>query len=336
MPYTLTLYINDINNIYFLLNRRGNMLSNAFDLIYNKVFGWWESSVSMFPNFVIAVLVVVAFFIIAKYTKRLVKKFFLKFYGTSAIINLFSNVIYLLVLAAGLFVALDILDLDKTVTSMLAGLGIIGLALGFAFQEIAANFIAGIILSINKPFVVGDIVEVDGNFGTIEFLSLRTTNITTFQGQKVLIPNKTIFQNAITNFTENGKYRIDLEVGISYGDDLEKVKKVTLEAINSLDNILKDSEVQFYYTEYGDSSINFVVMFWTEYTAKHSEYLEARHRAIVAISKTFRENEITIPFPIRTLDFGIKGGEKLSTVMKETPLTLKKTGESESSSNSDS
>ncbi len=300
------------------------MITNAFDIIYNKVNGWWETSVSMFPNFVVALIVMIVFYVTAKYIKHLLKKFFQKFYGQSAVINLFSNIVYLSVLTAGLFVALDILDLDKTVTSMLAGLGIIGLALGFAFQEIAANFISGIILSVNKPFTIGDIVEVDGNVGTVEFVSLRTTNIRTFQGQKVMIPNKTIFQNAITNYTENGKRRVDLEVGVSYGDDLEKVQKVTLEAINSLDDILKEEEVQFYFTEYGDSSINFVIMFWTEYRKKHSEYLEANHRAIMAINKAFNANDITIPFPIRTLDFGIKGGEKLSTVIKNTPLTLNK------------
>lgn len=300
------------------------MITNAFDIIYNKVNGWWETSVSMFPNFVVALIVMIVFYVTAKYIKHLLKKFFQKFYGQSAVINLFSNIVYLSVLTAGLFVALDILDLDKTVTSMLAGLGIIGLALGFAFQEIAANFISGIILSVNKPFTIGDIVEVDGNVGTVEFVSLRTTNIRTFQGQKVMIPNKTIFQNAITNYTENGKRRVDLEVGVSYGDDLEKVQKVTLEAINSLDDILKEEDVQFYFTDYGDSSINFVIMFWTEYKKKHSEYMEANHRAIMAINKAFNANDITIPFPIRTLDFGIKGGEKLSTVIKNTPLTLNK------------
>lgn len=300
------------------------MLSNSIDIVYDKVNGWWETTVSMFPNFIVAIIVLVIFYLIAKYIKHLIKKFFQKFYGQSAVINLFSNIVYLSVLTAGLFVSLDILDLDKTVTSMLAGLGILGLALGFAFQEIASNFISGIILSINKPFTIGDIIEVEGNTGTVEFVSLRTTNIRTFQGQKILIPNKTIFQNAITNYTENGKRRVDLEVGVSYGDDLEKVQKVTLEAINSLDDILKDEGIHFYFTDYGDSSINFVLMFWTEYKKKHSEYMEAKHRAIMAINKAFNANDITIPFPIRTLDFGIKGGEKLSTVIKNTPLTLNK------------
>jgi len=298
------------------------MFSNAVDLILDKVNGWWESAVSMLPNFIIAVLVVVLFFIIAKYIKKAITKLLYKLYGSSAIINLFANIVYLSILTAGTFVALDILDLDKTVTSMLAGLGIIGLALGFAFQEIAANFISGIILSVNKPFTIGDIIEIDNIMGTVETVSLRTTNVRTFTGNKVFIPNKIVFQNPIFNFTENGKRRIDLEVGISYGDDLAKVKEVTLEAIKELDDTLEGEPIDFYYTGYGGSSINFTVMFWTEYTKKHSEFLSARHDAIMNITQKFRENDITIPFPIRTLDFGIKGGEKLSTTIGNTNLSL--------------
>lgn len=232
-------YLTIISYVYIIHITRGKILTNAFNLIYNKLNGWWESAVSMFPNFIVSILIIILFFIAAKYIKRLFKRGFDKIYGASAVINLFSNVVYLSILATGLFVALGILKLDKAVTSLLAGVGIVGLALGFAFQEIAANFISGVILSVNKPIIMGDIIEVNDNFGVVENLSLRTTSIRTFQGQKVLIPNKIIFQNPITNYTENGKRRIDLKVGISYGDDLEKVKKVAVEAINNLDDILK-------------------------------------------------------------------------------------------------
>lgn len=300
------------------------MFSNAFDLIYSKINSWIESAINMFPNFIVSVIILLLFFLAAKYIKKWFKRGFDKIYGASAVINLFSNVVYLSILATGLFVALGILKLDKAVTSLLAGVGIVGLALGFAFQEIAANFISGIILSVNKPFVMGDIIEVNDNFGIVENLSLRTTSIRTFQGQKLLIPNKIIFQNTITNYTENGKRRIDLKVGVSYGDDLEKVQKVTIDAINGLDDIIKEEEVQFFFTEFADSSINFVVMFWTDYLRAHSEYMQAQHKAIMAISKAFKENDISIPFPIRTLDFGIKGGEKLSEMINKKPPTSDK------------
>lgn len=304
------------------------MLSTAFKIIFGKVSGWWKDGVSMFPNLVVAVIILVVFLLVAKYSKRLIKRFFERFYGQTAVINLFSNVVYLLILTTGLFISLGILNLDKTVTSLLAGLGILGLAIGFAFQEIAANFISGIILSFNKPFVLGDIIEVNGIIGTVDYVTLRTTNLKTFQGQKILIPNKIMFQSPITNYTEGGKRRIDLTVGVSYGEDLEKVQKIALEAINSLDDIMKEEQVQFFYTEFDESCVNFKIMYWTDYSIDNLEYMEAQHRGIMAIRKAFRENDISIPFPIRTLNFGIKGGENLASMLKDIPPTLKK-GEGE-------
>lgn len=300
------------------------MLSRAFNIIYNKVNGWLEIAIEMLPNFVVAVIVLLVFYIAAKYIKRFLKRFFQRFYGKSSIINLFSNTIFISVLTTGLFVSLSILNLDKAVTSLLAGVGIVGLALGFAFQEIASNFISGVILSINKPFTIGDIIAINDIVGTVEFISLRTTNVRTFQGQKVLIPNKIMFQNPIINYTENGQRRVDLTVGVSYGEDLEFVQKIALQAIDTLDDILKDEKVQFFYTKFDESSVNFTIMYWTDYSVDNLEFMEAQHRGIIAIRKAFRENDISIPFPIRTLDFGIKGGEKLSAMLVDTPLTLKK------------
>lgn len=299
------------------------MLSTAFDIIFGKVTGWWKYGVSMFPNLIVAMIILIVFLLVAKYSKRLIRKFFERFYGHTAAISLVSNVVFLLILTTGVFVSLGILNLDKTLTSLLAGLGIVGLAIGFAFQEIAANFISGIILSLNKPFTLGDIIEVNNIIGKVEYVTLRTTNIRTFQGQKVLVPNKIMFQSPITNYTENGKRRVDLTVGVSYAEDLEFVQKIALQAIGTLDDLLKEEEVLFFYTKFDESSVNFTLMYWTDYSADNLEFMEAQHRGIIAIRKAFRENDISIPFPIRTLNFGIKGGENLASMLKDTPPTLK-------------
>ena len=216
----------------------------------------------------------------------------------------------------GLFVALGILNLDKTVTSLLAGVGIIGLALGFAFQDAAANFISGIYLAIKSPINVGDIIEVNESFGKVKKIGLRATTILSFQGQDVVVPNRKIFEDSYTHFTINGEQRIDLGVGVSYGDDLEKVEKITLEAINGLDFIKKEKPVDLYYSEFGDSSINFTVRYWVK-MGKRTDYLKGLSEGVKAIKKAYDENDITIPFPIRTLDFGIKGGEKLNEMWPE-------------------
>jgi len=138
--------------------------------------------------------------------------------------------------------------------------------------------------------------------------------IETFQGQLIFMPNKLIFENSVKNYSLAGRRRIDLGVGISYGEDLEKVKKVTVEAVGHLKDLVNGQDVELFFGEYGDSSINFEVRFWVPFR-QQTDFLKARSEAIVQIKKAYDENGIVIPFPIRTLDFGIKGGEKLSEVL---------------------
>lgn len=125
-----------------------------------------------------------------------------------------------------------------------------------------------------------------------------------------------VFENPFTNYTKNGERRIDLTCGVSYGDNLEKVKEVTLKAVSGIKTRDKSRDVEFFYSEFGDSSINFVVRFWVDFHL-HKDFWDPQSEAIMAIKKAFDDNDIMIPFPIRTLDFGIKGGEKLDTMLAE-------------------
>ena len=287
-------------------------INASVDLVKNKVAEWIETIIQMLPNFVVAVVVLVLFYFIAKLVRKLVSKVAYKVSSSDAVNNLISNITYIFVIALGLFVALGVLQLDKTVTSLLAGVGIIGLALGFAFQDTAANFVSGVIIAFRKPYNVGDVIQSGDFFGKVYRINLRTTDIQLFQGPIVLIPNKDVFQNPVTNFTVYGKRRIDLAVGVSYGDDLEKVKKVTIDAVKEVENLDPSENVTLFYDEFGSSSINFNVRFWVKYSNKHSDYLQVKSDAIMKIKSAYDANDIMIPFPIRTLDFGIKGGEKLS------------------------
>lgn len=292
-------------------------IGKAINLITDKVESWITTFVEMLPNFIIACLVVVAFWLVAKLLRKLLTKALRKVTQSDALIKLSGTLIYVATIAVGTFVALSVLHLDKAVTSMLAGIGVIGLALGFAFQDIAANFVAGVLIATRRPFKLDDLVETNGYLGTIIDINLRSSTIRTFQGQDVIIPNKEVFQNPLTNYSNYPKRRIDLEVGVSYGDDLEKVKEIALKAIDKLSMIDSSMETSFIYTGFGDSSINFTVRYWVD-EHKQPHYLEALSAGVMAVKKAFDENDITIPFPIRTLDFGIKGGMELS----ETKLNI--------------
>jgi small conductance mechanosensitive channel len=187
------------------------------------------------------------------------------------------------------------------VVSLLAGVGIIGLAIGFAFQDIAANLIAGVFLSVRRPIHVGDLVRTNGFFGTVQEINLRSTILRTQTGETVLIPNRQVFETPTTNYSIAGKRRVDLQVGISYSDDLESAKRIALGAVERLETRDHDREVELFFKEFASSSIDFVVRFWIDFQ-RQSDYLAARSRAIVAIKQAFDENGITIPFPIRTIE----------------------------------
>lgn len=268
----------------------------------------------MLPNIILAVIIVVIAYLIAGLVRKIVRKLLFRMTGHVTLQHLISNIVFIGIILVGAFIALSVLKLTTAVTSLLAGAGIVGLALGFAFQDIAANFMSGIFMAVKKPFREGDIIETQDKMGIVTDMSLRATILRSFQGQYHIIPNKDVFQNTITNYNTYGKRRIDLTVGISYGDDLDKVKQLVLDTVRNVPKINQNDPIQFFYTEFGDSSINFEIRFWVNYK-KQPDYLEARSNAIMAIKRAFDEHDIMIPFPIRTLDFGIKGGEKLSEMI---------------------
>ncbi|ELR70452.1 Potassium efflux system KefA protein [Fulvivirga imtechensis AK7] len=281
-----------------------------------KLQGWLDSAIVMLPNFVIAILVVIVFYFIAKITARILKGALSRFVRNQSVVSLILSISSFIIVIIGLTVALGVLKLDKTVTSVLAGVGVIGLALGFAFQDAAANLISGVIMAVQSPINVGDIIESQGVLGTVKEIGLRATTIFNPKGQDVVIPNRLIFQNVYTHYTINGSRRIDLVCGISYGDDLDKVEQVSVRAIEQIPYLLPGKKVEFFYQEFGDSSINFVVRYWVHFK-KQPDFLQAQSDGIKNLKKAFDNNGITIPFPIRTLDFGIKGGEKLSDVLNK-------------------
>lgn len=284
-------------------------MQDAFDLIVEKLESWGTDLVVMLPNLGAALLVLVGFWLLSRVVSNLVCRVVRSLNAQDTLISLVGKLVRFVVLAIGFIVALQVLHLDKAATTFLAGAGIIGLALGFAFQDLSANFIAGVALAVRRPMRTNDVVETNEVFGIVRAVQLRTTTLHTPEGQVVIIPNRKVFEEVFKNYSTLGRRRVDLTVGVSYGDDLEKVRRVTLEAVGGVDRLV-DTEVELFFEEFDDSSINFVVRFWIAF-ARQTDYLAARSAAVMAIKAAYDANDITIPFPIRTLDFGIVGGEKL-------------------------
>ncbi len=286
-------------------------LSKALQLIEQKLTTWFRDFVKLMPNLLLAALVLAIGLYLSKLARNVSKRAANRLSHGGVITNLVSSFIYIVCIGVSFFVALSILGLDKAVTSLLAGAGIVGIALAFAFQDIAANFMSGILIIIRKPLRVGDIVKVQDYMGKVTTVTLRDIVLLTFQGQMVIIPNKEVFQNPIENFSLLGRRRMDLTVGVSYGEDLQKVKEITLKAVEGITGLSDNDKTTLFFEAFNDSSIDFSLRIWVA-TPDQPDYLRVRDDAILRIKKAYDEAGITIPFPIRTLDFGIKGGKELS------------------------
>jgi len=234
--------------------------------------------------------------------RKLCNRLLARFSENLAIKNLLSSLITSVFLLFGLFLSLGILGLDKTVTSLLAGAGIIGLAIGLAFQDPILNIISGVIMSVKKPFNIGDTIVTNGYNGIIKDITLRSTHLKTFTGEDVFIPNKSVLQNPLENFTLTQWRRVDISCGVSYSSDLEKVQEVAIKAIKEHIEHDRSKPVDFVYSEFGDSSINFELRFWLD-LAEEKDYLVSKSNAIIALKKAFDKEGITIPFPMRTIEF---------------------------------
>lgn len=290
-------------------------LNQAYQMISEKLTTWLREFIKLLPNIVLAAVILTLGFFISKWIKKAASKLLKKILNNPTLVTLFTSMIYVFLLAVTLFIALSVVNLSKVVTTALAGAGIIGLALAFAFQDIASNFMSGIFISIRKPINVDDIIKVKDYMGTVTEVNLRDTVVKTFQGQMVIIPNKQIMQNPIENYTLLGKRRMDLNVRVSYGEDLEKVKNVTMKAVEGIEGLTED-KTDMYFMEFGESAVQFVIRLWVA-TSQQGEYLQVKNDAVMRIKKAYDENGILIPFPVTTLDFGIKRGVPLSEMPLE-------------------
>jgi len=280
--------------------------NTALSNLVDKLIGWFNAIIESIPNLILAILVMVAAYFTAKYVSRLVIRLIDKRVEQESIKGAISRVSAVIVVALGLFMALGVLNLGKALTSLLAGAGVVGLAIGLALQGTLANTFAGLILSFRKKIQIGHWVETTGYSGEVMDINLKDFTLKEADNNIVIIPNKTILDNPLKNYSLTTKMRVFIECGVGYESDLEKVEQLTKEVIaNTFDQVETAENVEFYYTEFGDSSINYLCRFWID-AENMLEKLRAKTKAIIEIKKAYDKEGVNIPFPIRTLQFDSK------------------------------
>ncbi len=278
-------------------------VNDAINGLWDKLDGWLDTIILKLPNFIVAILVMVVFYFIAKGLKKVVKRIILKKVKEESVKQMLGQITSAVIMLIGFFVALGVMDLDKVLTSVLAGAGVVGLAIGLALQGTLSNTVSGFILSFLPKISIGDFIETDSEKGFVTEINLRNVTIRRPDNEFTVIPNSTFIDNPFTNYSLSKRSRVIINCGVGYESDLQKVEDLTVKIIGDSFKQEEGEEIEFYYNEFGDSSINFILRFWAD-SSNTKEKLEHTHKAVKVIKMNFDKANINIPFPIRTLDFG--------------------------------
>ncbi|HLV39591.1 mechanosensitive ion channel family protein [Xanthomarina sp.] len=270
--------------------------------LWDKLDGWLEAFILKLPNLAMAILIMVLFYFFARGAKKIFRKYLLRNISQKSIQDIIAKMVFLIVILIGFFIALGVLELNKVLTSVLAGAGVIGLAIGLALQGTISNTFGGLILSFMPKIKINDYIETDSVKGFVSEISLRSIVLRRPDNNYVIIPNSKFVDNAFTNYSLSPRSRISVTCGIGYESNLQEVEDLVLRVISENFEQKEGEEIEFFYTEFGDSSINFMTRFWIDMIKSKEMYAET-HKAIKLIKSNFDEQGINIPFPIRTLDF---------------------------------
>lgn len=257
------------------------------------------SAVKIFPAVLTAVIVLFLTRYMAQFSQRLAGKAGKSTFHSSSIQILLEKTAYVLTWVIGVVFACVLAFPGLDLGDIIATLGLGSVAIGFAFQDIIKNFFAGILLLLQEPFSINDQIIIDSFEGTVEKINFRTTQIRTYQGERILIPNANVFTSAVQVQTAYPSRRTDLGVGVDYNTPLEEAANLLQETIEQLDGVLSSPAPEIDLVSFGDSSIDFIVRYWTE--PQQAQVRRIQTQAIIAIKKTFDAADISIPYPIRTL-----------------------------------
>ena len=290
-----------------IVRQRGVLSTELFqkDILGNIVFEYWESLRSTLSSrsadVILNALVILLILFGARWLSRLARRATVAALGRTktSMAKLHRDILVstagTVIMSLGILLALG--QMGISLGPMLAGLGIAGFIIGFALQDSLANFAAGGMILIYRPFDVDDYVEIAGEKGLVKKMSLVTTTIHTFDNQTLVIPNNKIWGSVIKNVTAQRTLRVDLVFGVSYDSNIEKVERILSEVVSQHPKVLSDPEPKIRVDSLGDSSVNFIVRPW----ATRDDVWEVRWDLIRSVKMRFDAEDIVIPFPQQDL-----------------------------------
>ncbi len=273
-------------------------ISTAWDKVQSMINGF----IALLPNVVLGLIVFIIFLFIASRIKALVKRLTRNRRSARNLGLVLGRLAQGLTILIGLFIALSIVIPTFKAGDLIQLLGISGVAIGFAFRDILQNFLAGILILLTEPFQIDDQIVFKGFEGTVENIETRATTIRTYDGRRIVIPNSELFTNSVTVNTAFENRRLEYDVGIGYNDDIDRAKQLMLDAMLSVNEVLKDPAPDVLVMELAESTVNIRVRWWV-HPPRRADNLISRDKVITAIKKKLVANGIDLPFPTQQILF---------------------------------
>ncbi len=271
---------------------------NYIDTLRDQATNIWWSLVEILPNLAIAVVVLILTWIVAKFAVKIAEKVIGKTEVREDLRQLIHTLAKLLIWIGGIVLALIVAVPGFTPAGLIAGLGIGALAIGFAFQDIFENFLAGVLIMLREKMRIGDLIECEGVLGKVERITLRETYIRQLSNELTVMPNSMLFKNPVQILTDDTIRRNEVIVGVAYDTDLEKAQQAIYDAMATVEAIVTERPVVVYAQEFGGSSIDFLVQWYAQSASR--DLRQTKSEAIKAIKKGLDAAGIDIPFPIQT------------------------------------
>lgn len=273
----------------------------VLDTVTSSLQNLLSRGIQIIPGLLGALVVLTLTRYVAQFVQNLAVKLGQKTVRSRSLQLLLAKTSYVAVWVVGVLFAAVLAFPGLRLGDIIATLGLSSVAIGFAFQDIFKNFLAGILLLVQEPFRIDDQIVVDDYEGTVERIDIRTTKIRTYTGEQVLLPNSTVFTSAVQVRTAFDSRRTDLAVGVDYNTDLASATELLEEAIASVEGVIKNPAPEVDLVSFGDSSIDFIVRYWT--APQQKTVRQTQTKAILAIKSACDREGIDIPYPIRTLYF---------------------------------
>ncbi len=242
------------------------LLQSPTETIHNSLEKYYEEFLKVLPRLALALLVIILGVLLAQVLTNIYKKRFQQKSADPLMSRFLAQAVKIVFIIIAIMLALRVAGLDGIATGLLTAVGGGAIILGFAFQDIGKNFLAGIILAFNRPFNINDTIKVDNIFGKVKELSFRYSHIKTFDGRDIYIPNSDVLTKPVENYTADGFYRVEFIVGIGYEDDIGAAKKVIQEILDNNAEVIKDEIHQNFVIEdeLAASTVNLKVYFWVD------------------------------------------------------------------------